>query len=244
VMLSKIVQTQDLAAIPEDRLVALARAGDTRAVRFIIQAHNRRLYRVARAVLRDDDEAEDVVQETYVRAFAALTGFRGSSSLATWLTRIALNEALGRRRRQRTKVALELIDAPEQRDRMQVIPFPHMKTEPDPEQIAARNEVRRMLERAVDNLAEPFRIVLVLRDLEELTVEETAQQLGLRPVTVRTRLHRARAQLREALDSQLASTLTETFPFGGARCARVVDAVLRRLAARLAGFETTKEERV
>jgi RNA polymerase sigma-70 factor (ECF subfamily) len=242
-VLSKTVQTQDLVAVPEDRLVALARAGDTEAVRFIIQTHNRRLYRVARAVLHDDAEAEDVVQETYVRALSALTGFRGGSSLATWLTRIALNEALGRRRRQRIKVALETIDAPEERNRMQVIPFPHMKTESDPEQTVARNEVRRMLERAIDNLSEPFRVVFVLRDVEELTVEETAQQLGLRPVTVRTRLHRARAQLREALDSQLASTLTETFPFGGARCARVVDAVLRRLAEQSAtGVETTKEE--
>lgn len=236
-VLPKAVQAHDLTAVSEDQLVALARAGDARAVRFIIQIHNRRLYRVARAVLHDDAEAEDVVQETYVRAFSALAKFRGDSGLATWLTRIALNEALGRRRRQPTKVALELIDAPQERDRMHVIPFPHMKTESDPEQTVARSEVRRMLERAIDDLAEPFRLVFVLREIEELTVEQTAKHLGLRPETVRTRLHRARAQLREALDSQLASALTDTFPFGGVRCARVVDVVMRRLADRFAGIE-------
>ena len=241
-VLSKVVQAYDLTAISEDQLVVLARAGDARAVRFIIQVHNRRLYRVARAVLHDDAEAEDVVQETYLRAFSALASFRGDCGLATWLTRIALNEALGRLRRQRTKVALELIDEPQERDRMQVIPFPHMKSETDPEQAVARSEARQMLEPAIDDLAEPFRLVFVLRDVEELSVEETAKQLGLRPETVRTRLHRARAQLRERLDSQLASALTETFPFGGARCARVADMVLRRLRARSAGFEQTKEE--
>jgi len=237
----KAVTAPDLAALPENELVALAGAGHAEAVRFIVQSHNRKLYRVARAVLHDDNEAEDVVQETYVRALSTLDRFRGDSSLATWLTRIAVNEALGRLRRHRPKVELDALDTAQERERMQVIPFPLTRSESNPEQEVARQEVRRLLERAIDQLAEPFRIVFVLRDVEELSVEETAGQLGLRPETVRTRLHRARAQLRKALDSQLASALADVFPFGGARCARLAEAVVHRLAAQH-GIETTKEE--
>ena len=237
----KAVAAADLAALPEGELVALARTGQAEAVRLIVQTHNSKLYRVARAVLRDDDEAEDVVQETYVRALTTLARFRGESSLATWLTRIAINEALGRLRRRRPKVELDALDTAQERDRMQLIPFPLTRGETDPEQAAARQEVGRLLERAIDQLAEPFRVVFVLREIEELTVEETAGQLGLRPETVRTRLHRARAQLRQALDSQLASALAEVFPFGGARCARLAEAVMRRLAA-LNKIEAMKEE--
>jgi RNA polymerase sigma-70 factor (ECF subfamily) len=236
----KAVAAPDLAALPEGELVALARAGHAEAVRLIVQTQNRKLYRVARAVLHDESEAEDVVQETYFRALSTLDRFRGDSSLATWLTRIAVNEALGRLRRRRPKVEVDALDTAQERDRMQVIPFPGAIGEGDPEQAAARQEIRRLLERAIDQLSEPFRIVFVLRDIEELSVEETAAQLGLRPETVRTRLHRARTQLRKALDSQLASALADVFPFGGARCARLAEAVVRRLAE-LHQFETTKE---
>jgi RNA polymerase sigma-70 factor (ECF subfamily) len=230
---------RDFAAMSEAELVSLARAGDGDALRFIVQSHNRRLYRVARAVLHDDGEAEDVVQEAYVRAFSNLEKFRGDSSLSTWLTRIALNEALGRLRQRRPKVALDTLDSPQERDRM-VIPFPLMKYDANPEQSAARQNVRKLLERAIDGLPEPFRVVFVLRDVEEMSVEETAAQLGLRPETVRTRLHRARAQLRKALDSELASALTDAFPFGGHRCARLADAVLDRLK-NLNSTETMKD---
>ena len=209
-------------------LAALARQGDGAAFRAIMQRHNRRLYRVARAVLHDDGEAEDVVQETYVRAFAALADFRGGSSLATWLTRIALNEALGRLRRRRPTVDIETFASAARSD-ARIIPFPLMSPDMDPEQSAARQDVRRLLERAIDALPEPFRIVFVLRDVEELSIEETAAQLGLRPETVKTRLHRARRQLREALDAELASALTDAFPFAGVRCARITDTVLKRL---------------
>lgn len=233
---------RDVGAIPESELVALASRGDADAVRHLIQAYNRRLYRVARAVLHDESEAEDVVQEAYVRAFTNLDRFRGESSFATWLTRIALNEALGRIRRRRPKVALDALDNPQERARMTVIPFPLMKTEADPEQTAARQQVRRLLERAIDDLPDPFRVVFMLRDVEEMTVEETARHLGLRPETVRTRLHRARTRLRKALDSELASALTDTFPFGGARCARVAAAVLQRLTL-LNLVEPVKEDK-
>jgi RNA polymerase sigma-70 factor (ECF subfamily) len=226
---STAVRRRNPARLSESELIAAAAGGDADAMRHIIQTHNRRLYRVARAVLHDDSEAEDVVQEAYVRAFPMLASFRGDSGLGTWLTRIALNEALGRLRRRRPNVTLEAFDTPQERERMQIVPFPLMKPEADPEQAAARQEMRRLLERAIDALAEPFRLVFVLRDVEQMTVKETARQLGLRPETVRTRLHRARAQLRRSVASQLASALSDAFPFGGTRCARTTEAVMRRL---------------
>lgn len=219
----------DTDALCEAELVRLAQQGGDGAFRTIMRRHNRRLFRVARGVLRDDSEAEDVVQEAYVRAFAGLAEFRCDANLSTWLTRITLNEALGRLRRRRPKVDLETLDTAQERHRAHIIPFPVMITETDPERIAAQREIRRLLEQAIDGLPEPFRLVFVLRDIEEMSTEETAAHLGLRPETVKTRLFRARRLLRHALDQQLASTLRDTFPFAGARCARITDAVLLRL---------------
>lgn len=219
----------DLRSLGDIALVERARHGDGDAFREIVQRHNRRLYRVARSVLGDEAEAEDVVQEAYVRAFAHLDGFRGEARLSTWLTRIALNEALGRVRQRRPTVGVEHIDRIEERGEARIIVLPTAQKDGDPETAAARAEIRRLLERAVDRLPDPFRVVFVLRDIEEMSVEETAAQLGLRPETVKTRLHRARRLLREALDRTLSSALADTFPFAGARCARITEAVLRRI---------------
>jgi RNA polymerase sigma-70 factor (ECF subfamily) len=194
-----------------------------------MQRHNRRLYRVARGVLNDDAEAEDVVQEAYVRAFTHLDGFRGEAQLSTWLTRIALNEALGRLRRLRTTVDLKDIDTINDQGEARVIYLPSARQDSDPEAAAARAEVRRLLERAMDELPAPFRMVLVLRDIEEMSTEETAAHLGLRPETVKTRLHRARRLLRQSLDRTLSSAMRDVFPCAGARCARITEAVLDRL---------------
>ena len=213
----------------ERNLVERAKSGDQSAFRAIMEKNSRRLYRVARAVMRDDTEAEDVVQETYLRAFSNLATFRGESSLTTWLTRIALNEALGRKRRQRATVTLESVETAQETN-AQIIQFPAMSTETDPERTAAQHEIRRLLERAMDALPEPFRVVFVMRDVEEMSIEEAASQLGIRPETVKTRLHRARRLLRQSLDGQLASTLKDTFPFAGARCARITEAVLSQLS--------------
>jgi len=212
----------------ERNLVERAKSGDQSAFRTIMERNNQRLYRVARAVMKDDTEAEDVVQETYLRAFFNLSKFRGESSLTTWLTRIVLNEALGRKRKQRAMVTLETVETAQQTS-AQIIQFPAMNTETDPERSAAQNEIQRLLERAMDALPEPFRVVFVMRDVEEMSIEETASHLGIRPQTVKTRLHRARRLLRQSLDGQLASTLKETFPFAGARCVRITEAVLSRL---------------
>jgi RNA polymerase sigma-70 factor, ECF subfamily len=214
-------------AADEMSLVRRAREGDERAFRTIMERHNRRLYRVARAMLKDDSEAEDAVQEAYVRAFAALADFRGEASLATWLTRITVNEALGRKRKQRPTIELEALEALQERT-AQIIHFPNM-TDSDPERSAAQHEIRRMLEASIDQLPEAFRTVFVMRDVEEFSIDETATLLGIRPETVKTRLHRARRMLREGLDQQLVATLKDTFPFAGARCNRITESVLARL---------------
>ncbi|MGF9758745.1 RNA polymerase sigma factor [Microvirga sp. 0TCS3.31] len=227
------MQTATVAAsldILDDRaLVERARQRDGAAVRLIMQRHNRRLFRTARSVLHDDAEAEDVVQETYVRAFTHLDGFRGEAQLSTWLTRITLNEALGRLRRRRITVGLKDIDAINDQGEARVIYLPSARQHSDPEAAAAQAEVRRLLERAVDELPEHFRMVFMLRDIEEMSVEETASHLGLRPETVKTRLHRARRLLRQSLDRTLSSAVSDVFPCAGARCSRITQTVLERL---------------
>jgi RNA polymerase sigma-70 factor, ECF subfamily len=220
----------DFMALDDRALVALAQQGAEGAFRAIMARHNRRLYRVARSIVRDDSEAEDVVQEGYVRAFAGLAEFRGESSLATWLTRVVLNEALGRVRRKRPTVDLGVLDAPPgSREGARVVPFPSASGDGDPERAAARQEISHVVRRVVGELPEPFRVVFIMRAVEELSVEETALCLGLRPETVKTRLHRARRLLRDTLASRLASALSDVFPFEGQRCAQVAGAVLTRL---------------
>jgi RNA polymerase sigma-70 factor (ECF subfamily) len=216
--------------ISEAALVERARHRDPRAFRTIMERHNQRLYRVARSILNDEAEAEDVVQETYLRAFESLSKFREEALLSTWLTRIAINEALGRKRKRRQTVEVEAIDAA-QRDSAQIIRFPTMNAETDPERSVAQREIRQLLERSIDALPEAFRVVFVMRDVEELSIEETAALLAIRPETVKTRLHRARRLLRQSLDTEMATTLKGSFPFAGARCARITEAVLRKLDA-------------
>jgi RNA polymerase sigma-70 factor (ECF subfamily) len=219
----------NLATLDDAALAQLARQRNADAFRIIMQRNNRRLYRVARSVVQDDSEAEDVVQQTYVNAFGSLGSFRGESSLGTWLTRITLNEALGRLRRQRPMVDLEVLEADSTTGTSQVIPFPLMSESADPERAAAQGQIRHLIERAIDDLPEIFRVVFVMRDVEDMSIEETADFLGLAPATVKTRLHRARRQLRRALDEKLASTLSGAFPFDGKRCLRTTDKVLERL---------------
>ena len=217
----------DLDALGDAELARLACQRESGAFRTIMQRHNRRLYRLARSVVRNDSEAEDVVQEAYVRAFASLAQFRGESSLATWLSRIVLNEALGRLRRRPSVDLTEIESRPASQG--QVIPFPHSSPQLDPERTMAQREIQLILERAIDELPETFRTVLVARVIEEMSVEETADLLGLRPETVKTRLHRARGLLKQALEKRVGSFLTDAFPFAGRRCERMTSKVLQRL---------------
>ena len=211
---------------PEAELVRRARTRDEAAVRAIMQANNRKLYRLARGILRNDSEAEDVVQETYVRAFTHLDDFRAESSLSTWLSRIAINEALGRLRRTRPNV--DLADLPEGSLEAQIIQFP-LSAAPDPERTMAQREIQKVVEHAIDELPAAFRLVFITRVVEGMSVEETAQLLKLKPETVKTRLHRARAMLRDNVEKKIGPVVMEAFPFAGRRCERLTEAVLKRL---------------
>ncbi|TIS73368.1 MAG: RNA polymerase sigma factor [Mesorhizobium sp.] len=195
---------------------ALAREGG--AFRTIIKMQ--RLYRIARSVVRNDSEAEDIVQEAYVRAFAHLGDFRGESSLATWLSRIVVNEALGRLRKTRRTVAMP------QSLQAEIIKFP---LSDDPERTMAQRQILELVERATDRLPDVYRTVFVARVIEGLSIEETAELLDVRPETVKTRLHRARALVRKALDDQIGPVLLDAFPFAGRRCERLTAAVMQRL---------------
>ena len=221
------VALRENARSDESDLVRRALSRDGAAFRTIMERHNRRLYRIARAVLRDDSEAEDAVQESYVRAFANLGTFRGDSSLSTWLGRIALNEALGRLRRRRPGVPIDTMEV--LRTDAQIIQFPNAMTAEDPERTMAQREILRLVERATEALPEIFRTVFVTRVIEGMSVQETAELLDIEPETVKTRLHRARHLLRDQLESEIGPVLLDAFPFAGRRCARVTDAVLRRL---------------
>jgi RNA polymerase sigma-70 factor (ECF subfamily) len=217
----------DYAAQSESQIVAAAKAGDRQAFRAIMQRHNQHLFRVARGLMGEDAEAEDVLQEAYVRAFEHFAGFRGDAAVATWLTRIVINEAKGRLRSRKPTVEIEEVETAQKGG--EVIGFPG-RGAASPEADAAQAQIRRLLESAVDQLPPPFRVVFILREVEELSVEETAAQLDLKPETVKTRLHRARRLLRTALASKLQSVLTGAYPFLGARCERITNAVLARLA--------------
>jgi RNA polymerase sigma-70 factor, ECF subfamily len=227
-----LTRTQQAAAqsLSDEQLVDLARARDEAAVRAITKRYNRRLFRIARSILRNDAEAEDVVQETYVRAFTGLDMFRGDAAFGTWITRIALNEALGRLRRRQPTVDWETYGA--NRPQAEIIHFPTSAASSDPEQTMAQGEIRAVLEQAIDELPDAFRAVFVARIIEGMSVDETADLFGLQPETVKTRLHRARLLLREELDKQLGPALTSSFPFDGRRCDRMTEAVVNRVCSR------------
>nr|WP_295469343.1 RNA polymerase sigma factor [Mesorhizobium sp.] len=218
----------EIVAAPDDLELArraLARDGD--AFRTIMTTHNQRLYRLARGVVRNNSEAEDIVQEAYVSAFAHLASFRGKSSLATWLSRIVLNEALGRLRR--TRRAPDLAQSGDLSAEAQIIQFPRNTATSDPERTMAQRQILQLVERATDNLPDVYRTVFVARVIEGLSIDETAQLLGIRPETVKTRLHRARARVRKQLDEQIGPVLMDAFPFAGQRCERLTTAVMKRL---------------
>lgn len=209
----------------ETELVALLRAGHAAAFATVMRRNNQRLYRLARGVLRDEAEAEEVLQESYLRAFTHIDGFKGDSTVSTWLARIVLNEALGRLRRRRPTVAIDDVA-----ETLAVgAPGPMSREEPSPEQAIARQEIRRSIEKAVDDLPASFRAVFMMRAIEQMSIEETASCLGIPPETVKTRFHRANKLLRQALSARFGAILDGAFPFLGARCDHLIGAVLARL---------------
>jgi RNA polymerase sigma-70 factor (ECF subfamily) len=184
------------------------------------------LFRTARAILRDDAEAEDALQEAYIQAYRALGSFRGDAELSTWLARIVANEALQRLRKRARRAEIVPLQPAADAELEQVSDTDRDKA---PEMSAARAEMRRLLESQIDALPDAYRAVFMLRAVEELSVEETAAVLGLEPATVRTRLFRARSMLREALAQKIDLACEDAFSFAGERCDRVVARVLARL---------------
>ena len=212
----------------ETELIQLCVACDPDAIRKVTKANNQRLFRAAWSILKDRGEAEDAVQTAYLKAFAGLAEFAGRSSLSTWLTRIVINEALGRaraakRRRERLDSTSVLI-MDEYRDKLMRGSAPA-----SPDTNFAREQLRALLEKAIAGLPTAFRSVFVLREIEALTVEETADVLGLSANTVKTRSHRARRKLQEALAPDVRTALEGTFPFAGADCAAMTDRIVEAL---------------
>jgi RNA polymerase sigma-70 factor (ECF subfamily) len=210
-----------VSTLTDEEIVARVRAGETQLFELIIRRHNQRIYRAARAILRDDAEAEDVMQDAYVRAYAHLHEFEGRAHFSTWLTRIAVHEALARLRRRRR---FQPIDAGSQET--QSMPTAPRST---PEQQASDGEIRTVVEKAIDSLPDDFRSVFVLRAVEEMSGAETAECLGIPEETVKTRLHRARARLQETLLQALEPAAPRAYEFHLSRCDRVVAVVFARL---------------
>ena len=214
-------------ALSDEDVVQRVRAGDTALFEVLMRRYNQRLYRVARAILRNDGEAEDVMQQAYVEAYAHLDQFEGRAKFSTWLTKIAVYEALARTRRQgrETSAIRRSKDEGEEVD-----PMTRIKSEAlDPEQQASQRELRTLLESAIECLPATYRSVVMLRDVEGMSTAETAECLSLREDAVKTRLHRARTLLRKDLYDRAGLTAPTAFPFHLTRCDRVVSAVFARL---------------
>jgi RNA polymerase sigma-70 factor (ECF subfamily) len=204
----------------DEALVARVVAGEHALFELLMRRHNRRVFRTTRAILKNDDEAEDAMQEAYVSAFTHLADFSGRSRFSTWLVRIAVHECLGRLRKSKRVASFDGEPGPEE-DRM--------ADTRSPEDAASDVEVRALLEQAVDVLPLVFRAVFVMRSVEEMSVGETAEALDIPEETVRTRLHRANAMLREDLVKRVEGATKEAFGFHLSRCDRVVGAVWKRI---------------
>ena len=213
-------------------LAASVAAGDSAAFEALMRRHNRQLYRLARAVVGDDAEAEDALQEAYLSAYASIGRFRGEATLSTWLSRLVLNECFGRLRRQGRRSGIVQIVSSDEDERMEHDVASHHSTGATPHDLAERAEVRALLERKLDALPEVFRTVFVLRGVEEMDVGEVAQCLGIPEATVRSRFFRARSLLREALAQDFDLAERDVFSFGGRHCDQIVGRVLERLPQR------------
>lgn len=217
---------EECQTITDDVLVSRVRAGETALYEMLMRRYNQRLFRVIRSVVKNDGEAEDILQEAWVRAYAHLDQFEGRASFSTWVTRIAFNEALARTRYAKRWMPLENPggEIMAEAGRRQI----SLET---PETQVMRGQLGRMLQAAVDGLPDTYRSVFVLREVEQLSTSEAAECLELSEETVKTRLHRSRALLRRELESQLGPAITEAYAFLGTRCDRVVTRVLERIGA-------------
>jgi len=213
--------TMGSGSLADEQIVARVCAGETGLFELLMRRHNQKIFRTARAIVRRDDEAEDVMQDAYVRAFTHLSDFKGEARFSTWLTRIALHEAFARVRRERRFQALD--PATQEANPMR------SPAQPTPEQQVADTELRAVLDHAIDGLPEDFRLVFVLRAVEQLSGAEVAEVLGIPEQTVKTRLFRARERLQSQLQATFESNTSAGYEFHLRRCDRVVAAVLKRL---------------
>jgi RNA polymerase sigma-70 factor, ECF subfamily len=217
-----------VSALTDADVVRRVRTGDSALFEVLMRRHNQRVYRVARAVVKDEADVEDVMQQAYINAFTHLQQFEERSQFSTWLTRIVLHEAFNRRRKAQRSASLGAGDSHPDEDRgdfMDSFESPAA----DPERQAYAHELTRVLEAAVDTLPETYRIVFMLRDVEGLSTQETGEALGLGAEAVKTRLHRARAMIRRAVTAQIGDVAPGTFQFHAPRCDRVVEATLAKL---------------
>lgn len=231
---------QDIQTIPgaqpsqpptDTELAARAARGEADAFQQIMRRHNRLLFRTARSILRNDEEAQEALQEAYLRAWRALAGFRADARLSTWLVRIVVNEALGRIRRDGSAQIIPL-DAAIEASETQGETWMHADANAQPERQAMRGEMRGLIEAGIDALPEAFRTVFVLRAVEDLSIEEVAAALQIPEATVRTRFFRARGLLREALSREVDIAMGGAFGFDGARCDQIIARVMASLPAR------------
>jgi RNA polymerase sigma-70 factor (ECF subfamily) len=218
---AQLLRFQD---ITNESLVRRVLEGDTALFEILMRRHNQRLYRIARGVLRDDAEAEDVMHDAYVKAYENLRQFEGRASFSTWLSRIAFHEALARVRKRTRFVAMDIIPDGE-KETMHSL----QSSAPSPEHEASNSEIRRLLEQEVDALPDNYRAIFVLRDVEDIDVADVADILDISPENVKTRLHRAHALLRKRLYQRTGAQSHEAFLFHATRCDRVVKAVFARL---------------
>lgn len=210
--------------VSDEELVSRILAGDTAEFETLMRRYNRRVYRTARAVVRDDAEAEDIAQEAYVRAYQHLDQFQGRSSFATWLTSIAFHEALARVRKRSRQQEIDAMDE-SSRDSLPQLAV----RDGSPEQSASASEISILLESSIDSLPDKYRQVFVLRDVEEMSTTEAAECLGISEENVKVRLHRARALMRRELYTRAGAKSTSAFQFLGARCDRMVQGVMTRI---------------
>lgn len=229
-MLTAPIKTID-KDLPDVEIARRVAAGDHIAFELLMRRYNRPLYRTARSILKDDAEAEDVVQESYLLAYRNIKSFRGDAKLATWLTRIVVNEAIARSRKASRRAQIIRLDGDTEHNADTEETGMSEGAGAQPEQEAMRTEARRLLEKNIDRLPDAFRTVFVMRALEEMSVEETAVCLGIPEATVRTRFFRARSLLREALSREIDFAYEEAFSFDGERCDRIVAGVFTRLQA-------------
>lgn len=211
---------------PESELIICAASGDEAAFEVIMRRHNRLLFRTARSIVPSDADAEDVLQEAYLRAWQALGGFHAQAKLSTWLVRIVINEALGRLRRKSAQIipldaAMSSLE-PEIQTRLT------QSADQQPDRIVMRAQLRKILEAQIDRLPDLYRTAFVLHTLEEMSTQAVSQALQIPEATVRTRCFRARGLLREGLAKDIDTTLEDAFSFDGERCDRIVARVLAK----------------